>query len=294
MLRILCLVLVFFLGGPAWARGPLVVASIFPLYEMVREAGGDYIQAHLLLPPGADPHSWEPTPQDLLLLRRADLVFVVGHGLEPWLEDLFQAIGREKLLQATAGAPLLYLDLDSERSVDPHVWLDFKWDAQLALRLGKALSSVDPSRRETYQKNAQHLKERFLLLDQKFKDTLKNCQTRTMIIAGHAAFGYWARAYGLEIISLAGLSPEAEPTPSALRRAVRLIKEKGLKAVFYEELSSRRFAELLARETGVKIYYLSPGATLTKDEMEKGLSFFSLMERNLRYLAEGLSCPKPE
>ncbi len=278
--------------GKCLAR-PLVVASIFPLYEIARDVGGPDAEAYLLLPPGADPHSWEPTPQDLVRITQADVLFVVGHGLEPWFEDLAKALTKKRqyVLIASQGAPLLSLKGHTHGAVDPHIWLDFCWDAVLAKRLGKLLAQIDPKHALDYQNRAKKTAQRFIALDQAFAKALSQCRCRTLVLAGHAAFGYLARAYGLKMVSLVGLSPEAEPTPQALARMIRFLRRQGPSAIFYEHPSSRRFAETLARETGAKVFYLSPGASLTQEEYEKGLSFFDLMEINLDHLRKGLQCP---
>ncbi len=284
----------FFCNTPALGKDrPLVVASIFPLYEIAKDVGAPQADVYLLLPPGADPHSWEPTPKDLVRISQADLLFVVGHGLEPWFEDLAKALKQKghHVIIASQGAPLLSLDKHDHGAVDPHIWLDFKWDAVLARRLGKALAQLDPAHAKEYQHRAQVTAQRFLALDQAYRKALAHCRCRTLVLAGHAAFGYLARAYGLDMLSLAGLSPEAEPTPRALAKVIKLLRQKGITAIFYEHPSSRRFAETLARETGAKVFFLTPGASLTQEEYEKGLSFFALMEENLRHLRQGLQCP---
>ena len=287
--------LIFLWASLGWGKclaRPLVVASIFPLYEIARDVGGPNAEAYLLLPPGADPHSWEPTPQDLLYITRADVLFVVGHGLEPWFEDLAKALVKKgpRLLLASQGAPLLSLKDHAQGAIDPHIWLDFRWDAVLAKRLGKILAQIDPKHTEGYLARAQATAQRFLALDRTYRHTLSQCRCQTLVLAGHAAFGYLARAYQLKMVSLAGLSPEAEPTPQALAHLIKLLKKQGITAIFYEHPPSRRFAETLARETGARLFYLTPGASLTQEEYEKGLSFFDLMKKNLDHLRKGLQC----
>jgi zinc transport system substrate-binding protein len=149
---------------------------------------------------------------------------------------------------------------------------------------------VDPTHAALYEKRATATAKRFLALDQAYRQGLSRCRCRKLVLAGHAAFGYLARAYGLEMIALASLSPEAEPTPAALAKMIKLLKQDKVTAIFYEHPSARRFATVLARETGAKVFYLTPGASLIQKEYEKGLSFFDLMERNLKYLKEGLGC----
>ncbi len=288
--RILLLVILlfYFLKGVIYGK-PCIVASIFPFYDIASEVGYPKAEVYLLLPPGADPHSWEPTPKDILILSKADILFVSGGGLEPWFEDLKKGLQKrhQKILVAIEGAPLLYLN---HKGIDPHIWLDFRWDAVLAKKLANLLGEIDPSNKDFYAKKASILADKFLKLDNEYRKRLLNCNTRKLALAGHAAFGYLARAYKLEIISLSGISPEAEPTPKTLAKMVGFIRHYNLTAIFYEHPSSLRFADMLAKQTGVKVFYLTPGASLTKEEVEAGISFFDLMRRNLEYLTKGLSC----
>lgn len=297
MRRLTLALLILFLFAPL--RGafgkPCIVASIFPLYEIARGISSPEAEVYLLLPPGADPHSWEPTPKDILLLTRANILFVIGQGLEPWLNDLRKGLEKrhQKILLATEGAPLIHLEHHEKThhlGVDPHIWLDFRWDAVLCERLADLLGQIDPVHQRLYRERARKLAEKFLKLDQAYRQRLAHCRSRKLVLAGHAAFGYLARNYYLKMISLAGLSPEAEPSPKVLAGLIKSLRKERVSAVFYEHPSSRRFAEVLANEIGAKILYLSPGASLTQEEIKAGISFFDLMYRNLDHLAQGLSC----
>ncbi len=290
------LLIIFFFSSQGLALSkPCIVASIFPFYDIAKKVGEPKAEVYLLLPPGADPHSWEPTPKDMLLLYRANILFVSGGGLEPWFEDLKRGLQKrhQKILVAIEGAPLLNVVEEPSHHhnrVDPHIWLDFRWDAVLAKRLADLLGEIDPQNREFYHNKALILANKFLELDNEYSKKLSHCNTRKLVLAGHAAFAYLARAYKLETISLAGLSPEAEPTPKTLVKMINFVRHYRLTAIFYEHPSSKRFAEMIARETNVKVFYLTPGASLTKEEVEAGLDLFDLMHRNLKYLVEGLSC----
>ena len=281
---VLCLFLFLFFGKLTWAgKKPLIVASIFPLAEMAKEVGGEGVEVHLLLPPGADPHSWEPTPRDILVLREAVLLLAVGGGLEPWLDDLLKGLKR----------PPQVLRLISRGSSpgDPHLWLDFVRDAEFCLELSRRLTELFPGRSAYFHKRGKKAQEKFLKLHEEFSQTLEKCKFRVVPLAGHKAFSAWEKNYGLSFVTLTGTSPEAEPTPGALKRLISLIRKTGLKAVYYDEPRARRFAELVARETGAQIYYLTPGASPTREELAAGLSFLDLMRRNLHHLRLGLSCP---
>ncbi len=278
----------------ARAERPLVVASIFPLAEIAEEIGGDEIETKLLLPPGADPHSWEPTPKDILALKRARLLLAIGGGLEPWLEDILSGlrVGNLKILLFLSPPKHSHSHKIHHacHPENPHVWLDFLEDARFCLRVAETLAEIFPEKASHFRHRGKSLAEKFEALHERFDRTLKTCRHRIVPLAGHDAFSAWERNYGLDFVTLAGASPEAEPTPETLRKLIVLMRQEGLRAVFYDEPQSLRFAKIIARETGAKIYYLSPGANLTKEEYRRGLGFFDLMLRNLKNLSLGLEC----
>ncbi len=283
---VLIILFLSLLLGKVWAGPkPLIVASIYPLAEIAKEIGGEAVEVRLLLPPGADPHAWEPTPQDILSLKKAALLFAVGGGLEPWLDDLRKGLKIRHLF--------LIFPLKTSYSghgPDPHVWLDFPRDAEISWALAQKMAQIIPDKAHLFLTKGKKLQEKFLKLHHLFQEALATCRYRTVVLAGHDAFGAWEKNYGVRFFTLAGQSPEAEPTPKTLQRLVELVKQKGLKAVYYDEPSARRFAEIIAEETGAKVYYLTPAASPTREELAAGLSFWNFMFRNLKYLSLGLCC----
>ncbi len=259
----------------------IIVASIFPLYDFAKEISGPYARVYLLLPPGASPHCWEPRPSDVALLRQADIIILVG-PLEPWAHTVFKAIGCKAhfIIRAAQGANLIKKGV-GEKCIDPHVWLDFKWDTVIVKRIESALSRLDPVHRTFYKNRANKLVKSLLELDKEYKRTLKSLKIDYLVIAGHGAFSYFCRAYGIKQIALAGISPDAQPTVLRLARIINFIKQHHIRAFFYEETSSRKPALTIEAETGVKAWPLTPAASLTKKEIENHITFLQLMYRNL-------------
>ncbi len=284
-----CIYLLGLLSSPVFAQKLKIIASIFPLAEIAQEIGGEEAEVRLLLPPGADPHSWEPTPKDILNLKKADLLLAVGGGLEPWLEDILAGLKAQdlKILLAAGEKGHHHEHLHGR---DPHVWLDFLKDAELSLLLAETLAKIYPQKASYFRKRGQIAAQKFKKLHQTFAQTLQTCRFRVVPLAGHDAFRAWEKNYHLEFVTLAGQSPEAEPTPQALKKIIFLLRRLGLKAIYYDEPQALRFAKIIARESGAKVYFLTPGASLTKEELEEKISFFSLMERNLKNLSLGLEC----
>ncbi|WP_456434217.1 metal ABC transporter substrate-binding protein [Thermosulfuriphilus sp.] len=285
------------LGASAGVASLKVVASIFPLYDFVREVGGERVKVHLLLPPGAEPHSWEPRPSDILAIYRADLLVVIGAGLEPWLDDLLAGLEGKRLrvLVASQGAELLgYQGPDHgdhrHHGLDPHIWLDLAWDQQIVFRLAEELSRLDPQGRDYYFQRARSYAKKLAALDRLYASSLSSCRERVILIAGHGAYAYLARRYSLRQVALFSLSPEAEPSPQRMIKIIKLARRLKARAIFFEAQANPRLARALASEAGLKVLVLNPGASLNQEEIRRGESFLEIMEANLEALRCGLSC----
>ena len=276
-----------------------VVTSVFPLLEFAGAVSGERGEVSLLLPPGAEIHTWQPRPSDIIRLSSADLFIYIGADLEPWLYDLLKSVRNPNLrvLEASRGIPLI----DEEDIVhsahehnhevhDPHIWLDFKNDQRIVDKIAAVLSEMDPEGSSVFKRNAFIYKEKLQKLDQEFKDGLKDCVHRTIILAGHGAFGYLARSYNLRQISLYGLSPDSRPTPKKLIKVVELAKKYRIKVIFFEIRVRDELAKVLAEEIGARTLVLNPGANLTKEQLKSGKTFFDIMEANLENLKDGLDC----
>jgi zinc transport system substrate-binding protein len=286
------------LGPGALAAKVRIVATVFPLREFAAAIAGDRGEAVLLLPPGAGVHTWQPRPADLSRLAQADLLLYIGANLEPWLPGLLRALpgGRLRTLEATAGLPLLEAVDDDEPAVgahgalDPHVWLDFDIDVRIVQKIAEELSLIDPEGRGQFRANGDRLAGRLRDLDGRFREGLSGCSSRNIVLAGHAAFGYVARRYGLVQTALYGLSPDAQPRPDDLMKAVDFCRQNGIRTIFFENSVSPDLSRVLAREIGGKVLVLQAGHNLTRDQQDRGLSFFELMEENLQSLRTGLGC----
>lgn len=275
-----------------------IMATVFPLAEFASAIAGDRGETSLLLPPGAGVHTWQPRPGDIARLAGCDLLLYIGSGLEPWLPDLLKAFpaGRIRTVEAAvgltvAGAPEEeHAEEHGHGPLDPHVWLDFSLDEVIVDRIAAALAAIEPAARPEFAANAGRLKDRLRSLDARFREGLAGCKGGTIVLAGHAAFGYLARRYGLAQTSLYGLSPDAQPKPRDLMKAVDFCKANGIRTIFTESSVPPDLAKTLSREIGGRALVLYAGHNLTRDEMERKTSFFDLMEEDLARLKDGLGC----
>ncbi len=292
MMRLLGLVLVGALtvagcgGRSASATKLSVVTSFYPLYAFTQRLGGDRVEIRNLVPAGAEPHDYEPTPQDLKVLATANLLIYNGAGFEPWVTKLLpQLPERVVKIEATKGLPLA----KEEAGLDPHVWLDPILAQEQVDNIVAGLIRVDPDGKAVYDANTAKLKQDLQALHRRFADTLRTCEQKTFITS-HEAFGYLARRYALEPIAISGLSPDTEPSPAKLKELAALARRHGVQVIYSETLVSPRVAEALAREVRARVRVLNPLEGLTVEELNAGKNYFTVMNENLRSLAEGLNC----
>ncbi len=290
----------FFLAtGPADAQSSAklrVTTSLFPLQEFAQAVGGKRVLVRPLLPPGAEPHTWEPRPSDIGKLSTADILIYVGAEMEPWIQDIVKGTHNPNLsvLEVSRGLNMIQRKGNARKhkspGFDPHIWLDFDNAQNIVSGIAKAFIEKDPQGTEYYGKNARSYREKLQVLDRKFRQGLRNCSSRVFVVGGHAAYSYLADRYGLIQIPLYGINPNSEPTPKRLARVIRLAQEHHIKVIYFEISVSDKLAKVIAEEVGAKTLVLNSGANPTKGQLKLGVTFISLMEKNLENLRHGLAC----
>ncbi|MDR7484603.1 MAG: zinc ABC transporter substrate-binding protein [Armatimonadota bacterium] len=270
-------------SGRAQAADPVTVAaSFYPLYEFASAVGGRRARVRNLVPPGVEPHAYEPGARDVAVLSKTRLLVYNGAGFEGWVQRLLPSLPEHVIrVNATAGLPLV--------GSDPHVWLDPVLAQQQVDNILAGFVRADPAHQSDYAAGAARLKADLQALHRRYAQTLQRCERRTFVTA-HAAFGYLARRYGLTMLSIAGLSPEVEPSPARLREIVRVVRRHGVRVIYFETLVSPKVAQTIAREVGAATGVLNPVEGLTPDQQRRGETYVTVMHENLRQLAEGLGC----
>ena len=273
-----------------------VVATLFPLYDMARNIGGDKAEISLLLPPGMEAHSFEPKPGDIMMVNEADIFIYTGKFMEPWAEGIIKSTANKKLIvidasHGTKMIPSEFHDADGPAgSLDPHIWLDFDNAKVMVGNIAQAFLVKDSTNKSFYEQKAGDYNNKVTELDSVFKTTLSSCQSREIVYGGHYAFGYLANRYGLKYLAAQGVSPDSEPTARDLVRLVKQIRKNRTKYVFYEELTSPKVAETIAGETSAKMLLLNAAHNLSKDQFETGVSFLDILKHDLDNLKVGLEC----
>ena len=287
-----------------------VVAAFYPLQFVAERVGGDLVTVSDLTRPGQEPHDLELSPKQTAQVALADLV-VFAHGLQASVDDAVKQSSAETVdAAAVAGLePMdhaghddtdhhgtgdttgLTADPEAEEAhehgdLDPHFWQDPLKLAKVADAVAERLAALDPANGATYRANARALDADLARLDREFSTGLAHC-ARDTIVVSHNAFGYLGR-YGLYIEPIAGLSPEAEPTPADLGRLHDLIRSEGITTVFGERLVPAELSRTLAHDLGITTAVLDPIEGLSDETA--GEDYLSLMRANLKALEEANGC----
>ena len=241
------------------------------------------MQVTTLVPDGAEPHDWEPSPKDLTRLGRAQ-VFVYNGLVEPWAEQALEALSERKIVPVEAGRALFARG----GKQDPHVWVSPKKAVIEVQRITEALCEADAKHVDEYKANSRTYIAKLEQLDKQLTEVAQKAPKKVFVTA-HAAFGHLAEDYGLRQLSVAGISAEAEPTPGDLQRLINTVKKEKVRYVFFETLTDPKIAKLVAQETGAQIAVLDPLEGLDEEGRKQGLDYLKLMEQNIANLQKALN-----
>lgn len=250
------LALAALLTGAAQAQRPTVIVSFQPIYDVVTRVAAGAATVERAAPVGASPHTFDPTVQDIVRIRGADLAILAGMGADNWLEKYVTASGsRARVLKL--GDSMTFARLRSGRGTDPHWWLDASVMAQAARRVGEELATLDPPNAAAYRAGAARESRSLLALHAELKQTLAPVRGGGLVTF-HNAFGYFARAYGLKVVATLAPLEGVDPSVQSMTQAVRTIRGSGVKAVFAEPQLPAGPARAVAAEAGVPLYTLDP------------------------------------
>ncbi|BAQ61273.1 periplasmic solute binding protein [Geminocystis sp. NIES-3708] len=235
---------------------PQVVSTSTIISNLTEEIGGEEINNISILAPGADPHIYEPVPQDTIALEKADLILYNGYNLEPNIIKLINSTGikAEKLAVGEKIKPLDF-DYKGQKKADPHVWGDVKNVIVMAKAIRDKLREIDPKNESKFSENATQLITELEALDLWIKTQIATIPpNQRKLITSHDAFQYYSKAYGLEIPgTLIGISTEEQPSAQTIKNLVEIIQSSGVKAIFAETTINPTLIETVAQEAGVKV-----------------------------------------
>jgi len=276
-----------------------ITVSTFALYDIVRAIGAEEVDVRMAIPFGVDVHSFEPTPQTIIKIKKSELFLYSGAELEPWIENLAVTDNMYDMSQYVQLRKITEHDDDDDDhhdahhhhhgSYDPHYWLDISNMRQLAQKIALMLVKADPAHEADYVRRAADYIEALEKLDKAYQNSLKECQVHEVIVH-HNILGYVAPRYGFEVETLTGLSPDALADAQTMARLSREIRSKKIDVIFFESFVSDRLMQSLAKENGIRLDYLEPLANITAEQAEEHMSYSDGMYENLKKLTAAMRC----
>ena len=278
-----------------------VIASIFPVADMVKQVGGEHVDVTLVLPAGASPHTFEPKPGLVKKFSSARIFFMVGAGLEFWSEKFINLSGKRlKTIVLSQGVSLIHTvghhdelrhhhgktDIPAHKSkiANPHIWLDPEIAKSMVNKIVAALCEVDSQHIKYYKQQGQKYLDELDKLDRLIKATVDTFRIKTYV-SFHASWNYFARRYGLESVGVIEAAPGRNPTPIQIKNIVALINKHHIRVVFAEPQLNLRAAEVIAREARVKVLLLDP---IGGPKQKRRSTYIDLMKYNLNIFKEAM------
>lgn len=296
------------------AASRLVVVASVPIFiSMIEAVGGELVEVSAVMPAGADPHTYQPTPRDVAKLAEAQVVVYNGGDLDPWMEHQLEAVGsKAKVVVLSEGLepPPGLQEMDAtgtpeaehehdhkhetptgtsshehehEHGINPHFWLDPDFAVIYIERITAGLVEADPAHAESYRANAARYIDEIRNFDAWAKEQIATIPPeRRKLVTFHDAFPYFAAHYGLELVGVVILSPGREPSPQEVAQLVERIQAEGVPAIFVEPQFNPKLAQTIAQEAGVRVL------ELYSDAAPAGMDYLAMMRQNVTNVVEGL------
>ena len=286
------------------AEGVSVVTTGFAAYDFARQLLGERGEAELLIPPGSETHSFEPTPKDIIDIQNCDLFIYTGGESEAWVADVLESVGGgvravtlmdcvELLEEETVEGmedPHAGHDHGHGAEYDEHVWTSPRNAALICGKIAAALSEADPQGAESYAAALEDYCAQLDELDAAFTEVVESGARRTVVFADRFPLLYFARAYGLEYFAAyPGCSDDAEPSAATVAFLIDKVREENIPVVFHIELSNELMADTVCDETGAEKRLFSACHNVTRAQFESGVTYMELMWDNVDALREALS-----
>ena len=276
-----------------------IVTTVFPAYDFARAAAGELADVRLLLPPGTESHSYEPTPADILAVQECDLFIYLGGESDAWVETILAAADRQ-------GTDLRMLDcvdlLEEETTegmeteehdhgpgdvveMDEHVWTSPKNAAAITRAIGAALGQVDPAHGEDFTAGAEDYAGELEALDREFADFFASRPDGVLVFGDRFPLRYFAAEYGVEYYAaFPGCSTQTEPSAATVAFLTELVRDREVSTVWYIEFSNHLVADSIAEAAGAETALFHTCHNVTQAEMDGGATYLSLMQGNLETL----------
>ncbi len=259
-----------------------IVTTIYPFTDLTQKIVGDKADVIGIIPGGVEPHDYEPTAQNIITIKDADVFIYNGMtAIEPWLPKLLPFVPTVTKLDVSSGIKTF--------PDNPHYWLDPENDEKAVDMIVGVLVQKDRQNAKTYQQNGETIKSQLKKIDQAYATQLTTCEIRDVIVS-HDAYSYMANKYHFQTHPIAGLSPDAEPDAKTIAELISFVRENKIPYILFETLASPKIANTISGETGATSLVLNPIEGLTDEDIKNHQDIFSIMTSNLSVLKKAMKC----
>ncbi|MCI6737419.1 MAG: metal ABC transporter substrate-binding protein [Intestinibacter sp.] len=290
-----------------------IVVTSFPQYDFARAVAKDEADISMLIKPGVESHSYEPTPEDIQKIENSDLFIYTGGENDEWVEGILDSLdtSKTKIVKLEDCVTLIeedetvglegvsthshddYEDSDHEHSseieYDEHVWTSPKNAIKIIEKIESVLCELDEEKQETYKKNAEEYISEINDIDAQIRNIVKHAKRKTLVFGDRFPFKYFVEEYGLDYkAAFPGCSDEMEPSADTISYLINFIKKENIPVVLHVELSNEKVANTLAEETNTKTMCLNAVHNVSQQDFEKRVTYVSLMRENIKTLKVAL------
>lgn len=287
------------------ADGVSVVTTIFASYDFAREIAGDNANIKMLVSPGADVHSYDPTMKDIMAVNKCDVFIYVGGESDQWVEKILASVDNPdmKIVKLIDCTEELYfeehkegMDHDhddhdhDEAEYDEHVWTSPRNAMLICQKIAEALCEADAENADDYNANLTSYNAKLTELDETFKDIVANAERKEIIFGDRFPLLYFVKAYGIDYFAaFPGCAGETEPSGATVAFLINKVKEDNIPVVLYLELSTGNIADTICEATGAQKLQFNACHNISKDDFEAGIGYLDLMKQNIDVLKTALN-----
>jgi zinc transport system substrate-binding protein len=286
-------------------KKPNIVTTIFPQYDFTRAIAGDNAEMTMLLRPGTESHSYDPTPQDILKIQNCDIFIYGGGESDDWVDGVLESMDtskmriislmdcvdtvEEEIIEGMQEEEEEEEGHEGEAEYDEHVWTSPLNAKKIVQRISDTLLDVDPANAGLYKANTVAYLEKLDELDAAFRNAVEGASRNTLVFGDRFPFRYFADAYGLKYFAaFPGCSTETEASAATVAFLIDKVKAENIPVVFHIELSNEKIADTICEATGAKKLLLHASHNIARDDFEKGLTYLDIMTANVESLKEAL------
>ena len=280
-----------------------IITTIFPQYDFVRQIAGDNVNLHMLIPPGSESHTYDPSPGDIINISQCDVFIYAGGESDEWVREIIQTIDSDTIFislmdivppleeQHVEGMQDTYMHShEHHEEYDEHIWTSPVNADIISSYLCDLFCELDADNSDIYAENYNNYSQQLHELDRRTQEVLDNSERNTIIFGDRFPIRYFTEQYNINYYAaFPGCAAEVEPSPKTLIFLTDKIRNENIPVVFYREFSNKKVAQILSEETGAKMLLFHSAHNITSEEFYDGITYVDIMSKNIDNLTEALN-----